>query len=152
MTQVAFQANAFQSPYPSALYAFQAVNNQVTISSTDGIRVYGLRDIEIKIDGVSMLQTYRTGAAIVITADVRDPTSIPGEFVDVDTATLSLFNPDETVITPVLMTRQSLGHYIYTYQSVSNNQVGAYRGNISLVNGSNTFKTLDQVLFILQSA
>jgi hypothetical protein len=45
------------------------------------------------------------------------------EFVDADSVTLSLFNPDESVITPVSMVRVSLGHYSYTYQSLSNNQI-----------------------------
>jgi len=138
----AFQTNAFQSSYPSILTAFQGFSrfSRVTLVSVRRLLLITL----------GLFMEYKAGATVVVTTEIKDPSSIPNLLFDPTTVRITVYNPDDTVrVNDQSMVKISTGIYSYNIQTLSNWPLGAYTGFITSTSGANTDITITQVFFTL---
>lgn len=145
----AFQRNAFQTPYPSPFYAFQAADRFVElVNNTAFIEAY--LNILIRIDDVTTITTYKAISLIMLRATIKDPSEIPYILFNPDTVVVYLYDPTGTlVLDAVEMTNISTGEYVYAFQSEITSPLGRWEISIKATSGINVFQTLKQVAFIL---
>jgi hypothetical protein len=144
-----FQRNAFQTPYPSPLYAFQAIDRYVEVIE-DSVGVIGYLDILIRIDDVQSLTTYKAISLIMLRATIKDPSVIPYQLFDPTSVKVYLYDPTGVlVLDGEDMIKVSVGEYTYPFQSDTDSPLGRWTISVKATSGDNVFQTLRQVAFIL---
>ena len=140
---VAFQANAFQDAYPSSIVAFQTFDRAGNITL---VSVYSKLEITLG----PLMKYYKRTDTIVIEAYVKDPSASPPLAFNPTTVQINILNPDGTTkVSLASMSNISTGRYKYIFVSASNDQLGAYTGNIKAVSGGYTSQTITQEFFRL---
>lgn len=96
------------------------------------------------------IKKYNRGTTIHLTAEIKD---VDGNYVDPDTSVkVSLIDPTgATELAETSMTKDSVGHYSYDWQSASNDPLGLYSQVTVSVDGGKTVKKTKDPAFYLAS-